>query len=60
MQGIGTKVTQANDIFLFNEVTLDDNRTYYHDVDSDGNVEKIERGENGDIFVQAHKVSDPL
>ena len=45
------KVTQANDIFLFNEVTLDDNRTYYHDVDFDGNVEKIERGENGDIFV---------
>jgi hypothetical protein len=37
------KMTQANDSFLFNEVTLDDNRTYYNDVDFDSNVEKIEK-----------------
>ena len=45
------KMTQANDSFLFNEVTLDDNRTYYNDVDFDSNVEKIERKDNGEILV---------
>ncbi|MBR4380309.1 MAG: hypothetical protein IKP48_03545 [Bacteroidaceae bacterium] len=45
------KMTQANDSFLFNEVTLDDNRTYYNDVDFDNNVEKIERKDNGEILV---------
>lgn len=42
---------RANSIFPFDEVTLDDNCTYYNDVDFDGCIEKIERRDNGDISV---------
>jgi hypothetical protein len=42
---------QANNIFPFNEVTLENNCTYYNDVDFDGKAEKIERRDNGYISV---------
>lgn len=42
---------RAKNNFPYNEVTLDDNCTYFCDVDFDGKEEKIEKGDKGEVFV---------
>ena len=48
----GTIVTKnVNSISLFNEITLSDIIPYFVDADFDGEVEKVERCDNGDVKV---------
>ena len=53
-----TLVERKNQYYLaklndlpFNEITLDKDTPYYIDIDFDGEIEKIFKGERGDIFV---------
>lgn len=41
----------VNSISVFNEITLSDDTPYFVDADFDGEVEKIERCDNGDVKV---------